>query len=292
MNSHPVYDSGDWPLPNPRRGSSFSSSTRSSESASFVFPPPLSPGTSSPGSRKPSFYSLHDEIVRMQMNSSVTISFLRNHKLFKLRYTHIDICKDAAGALKCLELGGGVGQQTAFLHTFHNTKLPVPHVEHPKLPDEPSLRISFLDEQTVQTAHTVFTTQLSYTFEDWRDCIQFQELILASKLVFIAGIAEAKSKGRGEECISQNIRILQGHNGKLVMLFFANSQRKEQKRYVSIPLNCIGKVTPGKKAGRPVVLQLQPNFDILAQLKVLHIQFLDDSDRIRFCQFLADQNIG
>lgn len=52
--------------------------------------------------------------------------------------------------------------------TVHNTKLPVPHVEHPKLPDEPSLRISFLDEQTVQTAHTVFTTQLSYTFEDWR----------------------------------------------------------------------------------------------------------------------------
>ena len=67
------------------------------------------------------------------------------------------------------------------------------------------------------------------------DCVQFQELILASRLVFIAGIAEAKSKGRGEECISQNLRILQGPNGKQVMLLFANSQRKEFKRYISIP---------------------------------------------------------
>jgi len=50
----------------------------------------------------------------------------------------------------------------------HNTKLPVPHLEHPKLPHEPSLRVSFLDEQTVQTAHTVFTTQISYTFDDER----------------------------------------------------------------------------------------------------------------------------
>lgn len=100
---------------------------------------------------------------------------------------------------------------------------------------------------------------------------------MASKVIFIAGIAEAKSKGRGEECISQNLRILQGQNGKQVMLFFANSQRRELKRYVSIPINCIDSVNPGKKAGRPVVLQLQPNFDLLSQMKVLQIQFLDDS---------------
>ena len=53
--------------------------------------------------------------------------------------------------------------------------------------------------------------------------------------MFIGGMAEAKSKGRGEECISQNLRILRGQNGKRIMLFFANSQRKELKRYVSIP---------------------------------------------------------
>ena len=58
-------------------------------------------------------------------------------------------------------------------------------------------------------------------------------------------MAEAKSKGRGEECISQNLRILRGHNGKRVMLFFANSQRRELKRYVSIPREslCLG-LTP------------------------------------------------
>lgn len=67
------------------------------------------------------------------------------------------------------------------------------------------------------------------------DCVQFQEQLLASKLIFIAGMAEAKSKGRGEECISQNLRILRAPNGKRVMLFFANSQRHELKRYVSIP---------------------------------------------------------
>jgi len=53
--------------------------------------------------------------------------------------------------------------------------------------------------------------------------------------VFIGGIAEAKSKGRGEECISQNLRIFRDRNSNEYMLFFANSQRKEKKRYVSIP---------------------------------------------------------
>ncbi|RHZ57669.1 uncharacterized protein CDV56_102536 [Aspergillus thermomutatus] len=277
-----VFDH-DWPLPPlppSRRESTVSSSTGSSGSAilgspsSLFYHPPISPATT-PGTRS-RVPSLHDEVTRLQLNPAVTISFLRNSKLFKLRYTYIDICKDATGTLRGLELGGGIGQNSPFIHTFHGTKLPVPHLEHPKLCDEPSLRISFLEEQTVQSASTVFTTQLSYTFEDWRDCVQFQELILAAKLVFIAGIAEAKSKGRGEECISQNLRILRGPNGKQVMLFFANSQRKELKRYVSIPVNCIETVNPGKKAGRPVVLELQPNFDILAQMKVLNIQFLDD----------------
>jgi hypothetical protein len=51
----------------------------------------------------------------------------------------------------------------------------------------------------------------------------------------MAGIAEAKSKGRGEECISQNMRLLRGRHDRMVLLFFANSQRKDRKRYVSVP---------------------------------------------------------
>lgn len=126
--------------------------------------------------------------------------------------------------------------------------------------------------------------------------------------MFIGGMAEAKSKGRGEECISQNLRILRGQNGKRIMLFFANSQRKELKRYVSIPctcftlsipsigtklvlfglfeprltalaVNCVASFKPPKKAGRPVVVELNPNFDILAQMRTLTIQFLDDEGK-------------
>jgi hypothetical protein len=43
-------------------------------------------------------------------------SFVKNGQLFKLRYTYIDVCKDSTGALKCLELGGGLGQQAPFIH--------------------------------------------------------------------------------------------------------------------------------------------------------------------------------
>lgn len=67
------------------------------------------------------------------------------------------------------------------------------------------------------------------------DCVNFQEALLDQTVIFTAGIAEAKSKGRGEECISQNLRILRARTGKQVILFFANSQRKEKKRYVTIP---------------------------------------------------------
>ncbi|CAK38688.1 hypothetical protein An04g04230 [Aspergillus niger] len=276
--SHPAAHSEaeDWPLPlSVSRPDSIVSSSTSSSGPSYatspIFPPPLSRTASSIGSRsrQASCFSLYEDICRLPLNHSVTISFVRSSKLFKLRFTCIDIRKDATGSLKSLELGGGPGQQTPLIHTF-------PHLEHPKLPNESSLRVSFMDEQTVQSAHNVFLTQISYIFEDWHDCVQFQELVLGSKLVFIAGIAEAKSKGRGEECISQNLRILRNHNGKQVMLFFANSQRKELKRYVSIPINCIDSFNPGKKAGKPVVLQLQPNFDILSQMRTLSIQFLDE----------------
>lgn len=252
---------------------------------------------------------------------------MKNGQLFKLRYTYIDVCKDCTGTLRCLELGGGPGQQSPFIHAceyslremcwtrltviVHNTKLPVPHLEHPKTSDDFPLRISFLDQQTVQTSHVVFLTQLSYKFENWDgmysgsiyrdhtdrpDCVRFQELLLGSKLIFLGGMAEAKSKGRGEECISQNLRILRGQNGKRVMLFFANSQRGQLKRYVSIPcecilhlqgdlsltatVNCVENMKPPKKPGRPVVVELNPNFEILSQMRSLSIEFLDNEGEL------------
>lgn len=116
--------------------------------------------------------------------------------------------------------------------------------------------------------------------------------------MFIGGVAEAKSKGRGEECISQNLRIFRDRHNKHFILFFANSQRKEKKRYVSIPgecqgpglpdepgltgpVNCVEHVDPGKKSGRPVSLQFLPNFDTITQMKVLQIRFLDENGMFR-----------
>ncbi|KAJ9272605.1 hypothetical protein DTO271D3_4414 [Paecilomyces variotii] len=292
MDEEHRYDSPDWPLPAQRRdsiASSIESQSTSILSLTRYLPTP-SPATSPlPGGPRISVQSASDEVIRLELNPGVTVSFLRGGRLFKLRYAYIDICKSLRGTLRFLELGGATGQQSAFTHTFQNTKLPMPHLEQPKLAEEKTYRVSFLEEQTVQSNATIFTTQLSYTFDTWDDCVRFQEILLASELVFIAGIAEAKSKGRGEECISQNLRILRGANDRQVILFFANSQRKDRKRYVSIPVNCIESVDPGKKPGRPVALHLHPNFDILSEMKVLHIRFLDDQDRQEFCQLLSER---
>lgn len=74
-------------------------------------------------------------------------------------------------------------------------------------------------------------------------------------MIFIGGMAEAKSKGRGEECISQNLRILRGQNGKRVMLFFANSQRGGLKRYVSIPRKIPVPIYPPPTSSRVAVMK-------------------------------------
>lgn len=139
------------------------------------------------------------------------------------------------------------------------TKTPVPHLEQPVTSSQPHVsRISFLEEQTVQiTSSTLFQAQPQYQFDAWEgkalsgttypgvhadrdaDCVAFQEKLLDASIIFTAGMAEAKSKGRGEECISQNLRILRTRGGRQVILFFANSQRKEKKRYISIPRKCM-----------------------------------------------------
>ncbi|KAL1982262.1 hypothetical protein VTN96DRAFT_1571 [Rasamsonia emersonii] len=281
--SHDFEDWPDWPL---RNSHCVSYVSQDSETASLLsssqYPPPPSPTVTSSSSDKGKSPQSPPEVIRLHLNPTVTISFVRKNRLFRIQYGYINICKDSSGNLRCLELGGSAGQQNPFIHTFHNSKLPVPHLEQPRLSKETSYRVSFLEEQTIQTGQTVFTSQLSYTFDDWNDCVRFQELLLASELVFIAGIAEAKSKGRGEECISQNLRILRGRHDRKVILFFANSQRRERKRYVSIPLNCIDHLEVPKKPSRPVSLHLRPNFEILAEMKVLHIQFLEEDDQRKF----------
>jgi arginine utilization protein RocB len=41
-------------------------------------------------------------------------------------------------------------------------------------------------------------------------------------------------------------------------------------------VNCIEQIDQSKKAGKPISLRLQPNFELLADLRVLQIQFLAD----------------
>jgi hypothetical protein len=191
----------------------------------------------------------------------------------------------------------------------------MPHIEQPIVSSQKSsFAVSFLEEQTIHTAQTLFTAQPHYSFDNWEgrallcqhqtfqdakawtDCIRFQEILLDQKLLLIAGIAVAKSKGRGEECISQNLRILRAKNGRRTIVLFANSQRKERKGYILIPcefshtyptrlcrladecsVDSVDQIHQEKKGGRPVSLTLRPNSELMSQLKTLQIQFLHEN---------------
>ncbi|KIW62083.1 hypothetical protein PV05_02134 [Exophiala xenobiotica] len=236
----PFYETADWPLqPSPRQ-SSLSSLSPASETASIQFsnfPLPPTPSTSRPPSDKSRLSSVPtDHTIHVPLARPLTISFCKGSKLFKLRYSQIELEKDVAGALKRILLSEPSGMTSVLVHSFPGTRIPIPHLEQPVTSGSSHIsRVSFLEEQTVQTASTLFQAQPHYIFDTWEDCINFQEALLGQTVVFTAGIAEAKSKGRGEECISQNLRILRARNGRQVILFFTNSQRKEKKRYITIP---------------------------------------------------------
>lgn len=250
------------------------------------------PATSPPNSdRLRSDRSVSDTTVALDLSSPVTLTFTKGTKLFKLRYSKIDVCRDNAGSLRCIELSDSVSLSGPFVHTFVNTKRPIPHLEQPETSSQKSLRVSFLDEQSVQIAQTVFNTQPRYTFEKGSDCDKFQEAVLGFAVLFAAGVAEISSKGRGEEAISQNIRICRQKSGSLSLLFFANSQRKEKKRYHSVPVDAIDSLEVPKKPGKPVVLKLAPDNDLTAQMKSLSIVLLDQTDVKRLCTLLQTSGV-
>ena len=289
LSSQPkFYDFADWQMQQSPRPSV---STVSSEGGGIAFwDPTISPSLSTPLTTPPSsqIKPQQSEFTKpLIFSPPISVSFTKGSSVFKLKYARIDVCKDAAGGLRCLELSDHERRENALIHAFPNTKLPIPHLERPFISSQPSsFRLSFLEEQTVQTAGTLFQAKPDYTFERWEDCIRLQEAILSQTLLFVAGIAEAKSKGRGEECISQNLRVLKSRSGRQIIVFFANSQRKEKKRYVSVPLDSIEQIDPGKKANKPVTLKLGSDTDLTTVLKVLTIQFLDDNDHMRFCNIL------
>ena len=48
-------------------------------------------------------------------------------------------------------------------------------------------------------------------------------------------------------------------------------------------VNCVKSIDQSTKTGRPISLTLQPNFELLSQLKVLQIKFLDDAGGFLAC---------
>ncbi|KAK5106997.1 hypothetical protein LTS08_001122 [Lithohypha guttulata] len=285
------YDFAEFLQSSPTRGSASSAS----ETTGLSFWDPAftgTPATSPPNSeRLMSSRSAIDITTTVDLTSPVTLSFNKGAKLFKLRYTKIDVCRDNAGTLRCIELSDPVSLSGVFIHTFVSTKRPIPHLEQPATLAQKSLRVSFLDEQTVQVAQTLFNTQPRYTFERTSDCDRFQEAVLGFAVIFAAGVAEISSKGRGEEAISQNIRVCRQKNGSLNLLFFANSQRKEKKRYLSVPVDAIDSLEVPKKMSKPVIFRLATSNDITAQMKTLSIVLLDGNDVKRLCTLLQASGV-
>ncbi len=243
MNQHTSFiDFVDWPLETSSRRSSVCSTSPISEASGLLlsaFPSPPTPRFPQPSSEN-ELWKSNSDITTLEFHPSVTVSFGKGSRLFKLKFSHTNICKDPHSNLRCIGLGEAPSSTGAFIHTFPTSTLPIPHIEQPIISSQaPSYVVSFLEDQTVQTAHTLFAAQPHYTFDDREDWIRFQEVLLDQKLVFVAGIAEAKSKGRGEECISQNLRIMQSKSGKQNIVLFANSQRREKKRYMSIPCRAL-----------------------------------------------------
>ncbi|RMD42613.1 hypothetical protein DV735_g2506, partial [Chaetothyriales sp. CBS 134920] len=284
------HDFADWQMQQTPRHSISTVGSGTEEGAGISFwDPSLSPALSTP--RTPPSSQIKPQrsefCSTLLFNPPIAVSFAKGSSVFKLKYGRVEVRKDAAGNLRSLELSDHDRFDTSLIHNFPNTRLPIPHLERPYIATQPStFRVSFLEEQTVQTAGTLFQAKPDYTFEKWEDCIRLQEAILSQTVLFVAGIAQAKSKGRGEECISQNLRVLQSRSGRQIILFFANSQRKEAKKYVSVSLDSIDQFDAGKKANKPVVLKLGNSTDVTTALKTLTIQFLDEHDQMVFLRRL------
>lgn len=219
-----------------------------------------------------------DVLTEVNLTYPVTLSFIRGRKLFKLKYSKVAIYRDITGNLKCIELSDPSFVSGAFIHTFPAVKRPLPHLEQPATSSEKSLRVTFLEKQTVQVAQTIFDTQPRYTFESSRDCLKFQEAILGCAIVFTGGVAEITSKVRGDEAISQNLRVCRYSNGRIILLFFANAQKPDRKRYITIPLDAVDSLEVSKKSNKPCKMKFDSSSDMKTQLGVLSVLFLDDED--------------
>ena len=164
--------SDQWPRQQTSRQSSIRSSLSSpSDTLSINFanlnlpPTPALSGRDRDG-RLPSTTADHE--VHVPLVRPIHIDFTKGSKLFKLKYSQIQLRKDGAGHLKNIVLSDPAGLQSAFLHSFPGTKMPMPHLEQPVTSSAAHIsRVSFLEEQNVQMAGTLFQARPQYTFESW-----------------------------------------------------------------------------------------------------------------------------
>ena len=129
----------------------------------------------------------------------------------------------------------------------------------------------------------------------WTDCIRFQETLLDQKLLLIAVLRRQSRKGAAKNVLARTcVSFKQRMVGELLLSLQIPSPRRGRatSRFLAsfahfradciiltneCSVDCVGQLHQEKKAGRPVSLTLQPNSELLSQLKMLQIQFLHEN---------------
>lgn len=265
---------------------------------SIYWDPSFTPATSHsvasngrPASFKSSI-SVATTSTTIHLGEPVQVSFVKGSVLYRLRYTKVDVYRDLLGGLERIEVSNSVSSPSTLVHAFPHSRKPIPHLEQPVTTGQMSLRVSFLEKQKVRIAQSVFDADVQYTFGKRVDCDRFEDAVLGQAVIFAAGVAEIRTKGRGEEATSQNLRVCKTPVGTTSLLYFANSLRRDQnqKGYVSINISTVSSAEMPKKSGKPVSVEFFSEGELPALLKSMTIIFLDDNDARRFCTLL--QKLG
>lgn len=276
-------------------------SQRSEDEDSICLPPSFTPATSPSVASNGRSASVKSSISAVTTTTNLTaldlaepvqVSFVKGSKLFKLRYTKVDVYRNLLGGLGRIEVSDPTSSLPTLVHTFPRSRRPIPHLEQPVSTGQTSLTVSFLEEQGVQLAQSGFSAHVQYTFEKRVDCDKFEDAVLGQAVMFAAGVAEIRTKGRGEEATSQNLRVCKTPAGTTSVLYFANSLRRDQNRkvYVSVAISTVSSAEMPKKSGKPVLLKFFSEGELPTLLKSMTIIFLDDNDARRFCTLL--QTLG
>jgi len=179
---------------------------------------------------------------------------------------------------------------------------------------KPSFRVSFLEEQTVQTAHTLFPAQTQYEFENWDGMLldppasarttDVRQTVCASKKrcwirpSCLWPASPKPSRKAGARNASARICVFSEPTTVDKASYFLPIHSARRRSDTSPSRVCLSWLTRGrpviadhslpavdaierieqsKKPSRPISLRLRANSELLAQLKTLQIQFLEEN---------------